>query len=295
MSLIRKVRSKSYLYKCKIFKLEMDDVDNDVMSVSITEMRDLDLQIALSIAGFAGMPTRDRHGNVVSEVWTKCNDTESVAAKLLDFNDMRAMLKEQLNHHLTARKDMLLEVDSHDVVAKWIFDFSEAWEREYRKRGEQGWDIAQMIVTAMEETLSEVSEMLEYGERIPPVDVETHIASIISKTSDVRLYTDAHEATVRFYFRNKFTGPMLRHIAGKKLQKQIVCNRSGAYSARVQRNDVQQEVDDAVDKLYFAVEKDDPLFAQCADLLHQMATDKKAVKWIINHRHGANISVNNTS
>ena len=63
---------------------------------------------------------------------------KSVAAKLLDFNDMRAMLKEQLNHHLTARKDMLLEVDSHDVVAKWIFDFSEAWEREYRKRGEQG-------------------------------------------------------------------------------------------------------------------------------------------------------------
>lgn len=259
----------------------------------VTEMRDLDLQIALSIAGFAGMPTRDRHGNVVSEIWTKCNDTDSAAAKLLDFNDMRSMLKEQLNHHLTARKEMLLEVDSHDVVAKWIFDFSEAWEKEYRKRGEQGWDIAQMIITAMEETLYEVTEMLQYGERVAPADVQAHMAAIILKHPHHKLYTDAHEATVRFFFRNQFTGPMLRHIAGKKLQKQIVCNRSGAYSARVQRNDVQQEVDDAVDILYFAVVRDDPVFAQCANLVHAMATDTNLLKWIMNH-HAQVSAVDNT-
>ena len=62
------------------------------------------MSIALSIAGFAGMDTRDRHGNVVSEVWTKCNDTDTAAAKLLDYGDMRYMLKTQLNNHLEARK-----------------------------------------------------------------------------------------------------------------------------------------------------------------------------------------------
>ena len=246
-------------------------------------MRERDLHIALSIAGFAGMPTRDRHGNVMSEIWTKCNDSETAAAKLLDFTDMRAMLKEQLSNHLAARKDLLLEVDSHNVVAKWIFDFSEAWEQEYRERSHQGWDIAQMIMTAMEETLHEVKEILDESP-VPMTAVQNFMAHQIKIHPNMDLITDAREATIRFYFRNDFTGPMLMHIAGKKLQKQVVCNRSGAYSARVQRNDVTQEVDNAVDTLYFAVMNHDPVLDNCEQLLTRMASDTKELKWIKDHR-----------
>ena len=162
------------------------DVGSKRRKVSKPElnMRDVDLQIALSIAGFAGMPTRDRHGNVVPEIWTKLEDTESAACKLLDFNDMRVMLKEQLSNHLIARKDLLLEVDSSNLVAKWIFEFSEAWEKEYRDRSNQGLDIAQMIITAMEETLFEVKEILDESP-VPPDKVKAFLAKQIEDECEI--------------------------------------------------------------------------------------------------------------
>lgn len=256
-------------------------------------MRDVDLQIALSIAGFAGMPTRDRHGNVVPEIWTKLEDTESAACKLLDFNDMRVMLKEQLSNHLIARKDLLLEVDSSNLVAKWIFEFSEAWEKEYRDRSNQGLDIAQMIITAMEETLFEVKEILDESP-VPPDKVKAFLAKQIEDNPNLNLLNE-QEASIRFYFRNKFTGPMLIHIAGKKLQKQVVCNRSGAYSAKVQRNDVTQEVHNAVDTLYFAVMDSDPILDQCQELLLSMVKDKSQLIWIHDHRRGKTLVSDTTS
>lgn len=260
----------------------------DTHETDIKEIRELDMKIALDIAGFAGMPTRDRHGNVMGEIWTKTNETESAAAKLLDYNDMRSMLKDQLRTHLEARKELLLEVDSHDVVAKWIFDFSEAWEKEYRNRSNNGWDIAQVIQTAMQEALYEVREILEWADVLTFEHVEKQIADIIEQNANTtngrpNVFADAHRATIRFYFRNTFIGPIMTHIAGKKLQKQIVCNRSGAYAARVQRNDVQQEVDNAVDQLYFAVENDDPMFDKCQNLLTRMQTESTELKWILDH------------
>ena len=264
--------------------VNMSAVDEDV----IKEMRELDMSIALSIAGFAGMDTRDRQGNIISEIWTKCNDTDTAAAKLLDYSDMRSMLKTQLNNHLEARKELLLESDSHDVVAQWIFNFSEAWEKEYRKRWSHGWDISQRIVTCMEEALYEVQEILDeaYPVDIRPTNVLNHIEAILQAHEtdfQQKLFKDAYRAYVRLWFRNKHTGPMLAHIAGKKLQKQIVCNRSGAYSAKVQRNDVQQEVDSAVDVLYHAVMNEDPRFDKFHTLLTQMYTDTSQLKWIVDH------------
>jgi hypothetical protein len=42
------------------------------------------------------------------------------------------------------------------------------------------------------------------------------------------------------------TNYQLCRLASKLLQKKEVCNKSGAYSSKVQRNDVQQQVDDAI-------------------------------------------------
>ena len=253
------------------------------------KMRELDMSIALSIAGFAGMDTRDRHGNVVSEVWTKCNDTDTAAAKLLDYGDMRYMLKTQLNNHLEARKELLLESDSHEVVAQWIFNFAESWEKEYQMRSSHGWDISQRIMTCMEEALYEVNPILDelYPVEIRPGALLDRIEKIVATNTEngnpMHLYEDAYTAYIRFWFRNKHTGPILAHIAGKKLQKQIVCNRSGAYSAKVQRNDVQQEVDSAVDVLYTAVMNQDPRFDKFHELVEDMSTDKNQLRWIVDH------------
>jgi len=55
-------------------------------------------------------------------------------------------------------------------------------------------------------------------------------------------------AVIRFMFRNPYFGMHMRRVAGKLLKKQEVCNKPGAYSAKVQRNDITQEVNEALDQ-----------------------------------------------
>tara|TARA_Y100000389_G_scaffold189579_1_gene213494 strand:+ start:473 stop:1288 length:816 start_codon:yes stop_codon:yes gene_type:complete len=262
----------------------MDEEQNDE-STERKQMRQLDTRIALSVAGFAGLPTRDRHGNISTDIWTKYN-VESVA-KLLDIEHMRRLMTEQLTNHLEARKDLLLEAPDQTTVVQWIFGFTKAWEKAYREDVEQ-WDIAQMILTTMEETICEVKEVFDHTEYLPLDETIQRIGEILrmnrEEFGDHELFADSYSATIRFLFRNKFTGPPLIRIAGKKLQKQLVCNRSGAYSARVQRNDVTQEKDDAITALVDLALEQNVIFQHCSELIAEMQSTENARKWLIDHK-----------
>ena len=274
-----------FLYKCLVQGLAMDEEQNDE-STERKQMRLLDTRIALSVAGFAGLPTRDRHGNISTDIWTKYN-VESVA-KLLDIEHMRRLMTEQLTNHLEARKDLLLEAPDQTTVVQWIFGFTKAWEKAYREDVEQ-WDIAQMILTTMEETICEVKEVFDHTEYLPLDETIQRIGEILRMNqeeamSEHELFDDSYSATIRFLFRNKYTGPPLIRIAGKKLQKQLVCNRSGAYSARVQRNDVTQEKDDAITALVDLALEQNVIFQQCSELIAEMQSTEGARKWLIDHK-----------
>jgi hypothetical protein len=80
-------------------------------------------------------------------------------------------------------------------------------------------------------------------------------------------FLSPHEATIRFYFRNDFTSPIICLLAGKILQKRQVCNKAGAYSARVQRNDVTREKDDVLSMFADKIEREDDMFKRCKELL----------------------------
>lgn len=260
--------------------------EQDEESTERKQMRQLDTKIALSVAGFAGLPTRDRHGNISTDIWTKYN-VESVA-KLLDIEHMRRLMTEQLTNHLEARKDLLLEAPDQTTVVQWIFGFTKAWEKAYREDVEQ-WDIAQMILTTMEETICEVKEVFDHTEYLPLDETIQRIGEILRMNQEEairehELFDDSYSATIRFLFRNKFTGPPLIRIAGKKLQKQLVCNRSGAYSARVQRNDVTQEKDDAITALVDLALEQNVIFQQCSELIAEMQSTESARKWLIDHK-----------
>ena len=74
----------------------------------------------------AGLPTRDRHGNVVPEVWTQHGATEEVSTQLLDVSVVRQMLQDQLKAHMEARKEMLLALYCVDFVLPFEEDTPEA-------------------------------------------------------------------------------------------------------------------------------------------------------------------------
>jgi len=46
---------------------------------------------------------------------------------------MRDLLTGQLKQQMEAKKDQLLELEEHDVVCKWIIDYTRAWEEVYHK------------------------------------------------------------------------------------------------------------------------------------------------------------------
>lgn len=268
------------------------------------DLKNRDMRLALRIAGIAGITTRDRHGNIVAEVWTQYNTNETEYLQLLDVAAVRNILTEQLKLHLEARRDMLLDLDDPGIVAEWIINFSRQWEKKYQERVNQHWDMSQRILTAMEETLLEVREIfdnlycgLDYNYMMEKIN-DIYVADRASHNSDDsndsndayentdnQLYTDQRDALIRVLFRSEHIGPMLVNLAGKILQKRLVCNKAGMYSARIQRNDVTREKDKAVETLVSAHFDDSPLFRYCKERefdnpekLKKLCTDHTKIK-----------------
>ena len=200
------------------------------------DLQDLDLRIAVEIAGFAGVEVRDRKGNLSTDVWVRHSDKMSVG-KLIESSDLRQLLLDQLKQHLEQQKDLVEQLEDDKVVINWILKFITTWEDAYQDRVNKNFDIAQKILTAMHEAVVGIKYTLqECG-----IDWSelSHKVDELGLTDHNVLPTE--EALVRFVFRNEMTGPCMRRLAGKILQKNIVCNKAGTYSAKVQRNDVTQE------------------------------------------------------
>lgn len=203
-----------------------------------------DMQIAQKIASYAGMTLRDRHGNLSDDVWHAVNTVDDTT-RLLDTATMRKMLMDQLSQHLEAHKDLLINSDSNDVLVQWIINFQKCWEAKIAEQNLLKFDISVKILTVMEEALLAVSDIMhEHG--IPEREVSKVLAC---SRADFMLYDTVHDTYVRYMFRNEIMRPQLCRVAGKLLQKQLVCNKSGAYSSVKQRNDVTQERDEAMMQL----------------------------------------------
>ena len=250
------------------------------LTPNLVKLRDIDMRMAMKIAGFAGMTVRDSRGNILPDIWCKYADISQEVGKLIQDDDIRRILLDQIKQELEAKKELLIEVEDKHVIAQWIVNFSLAWEEEYRKKVESGWDISQQILTVMHETVNEVRHILD--ETVIPLRyIEDRIAKICEQEG---LVSD-DETAVRFLFRNPYTSPSLCLIAGKIMQKKIVCNRGGAYSAKVQRNDITMEVDRSIQSLCNLVEESymggTAIFNDCKKLIDS----ENFENWIKDHRH----------
>lgn len=204
--------------------------------ISYRDVQDTDLSIAVEIAGYAGIDVRDRRGNLSADVWVRHSDKMSVG-KLVEPADLRQLLMQQLKGHLAQQKDLLEQLEDDSVVVNWVLKFIDTWEQAYTKRVNQNFDISQKILTAMHDAVVDVRYVLR------DIGIDwTHYAGVVDEiASKKRSVLPTEQAMTRYLFRNEITGPVLRRLAGKILQKTIVCNKAGTYSAKVQRNDVTQE------------------------------------------------------
>lgn len=203
-------------------------------------LRQLDLSIATSIAGFAGIQTRDTRGNLSPEVWTQHSDDQKIG-QLLDADALKTLLLDQLKIQLDAQKDLLQEVQG-DIVIDFIIRYKEAWEKRYKENIQRNYDISQRILSAMHDVIFEVEHVLNDTQ----LNLDFLRTCILETSKKSSICLPDEDALIRFIFRNPFIGPVFRRAAGKLLQKKEVCNKAGGYSAKQQRDDITQERDEAL-------------------------------------------------
>lgn len=295
----------------KQLKLLQEKTNTD----NIMKIKRLDQSIALEIAGFAGMPTRDARGNLLAQLWSKHTDNSDVGL-LIERNDIRVLLLKQIEAQIREQKNSINLLEENDVVCRWIMEFTNSWEKVYTEKKQQNFDIGQTVLSAMNEAFFSVEKFLEDFSEFRPSLLRTRLANFLEKytgdelsnayqkpflekqkqeqnkkdeqsTTDARpskvQRTDASEgsgamqkksatphkpyeprlflhtldnAVIRFLFRNEYFGMHMRRVAGKLLKKQEVCNKPGAYSAKVQRNDITQEVNEALDQFCRVLQED---------------------------------------
>jgi hypothetical protein len=299
-----------------------------------------DQSIALEIAGFAGMPTRDARGNLLSSLWSKHFDNSDVGL-LIERNDIRVLLLKQIEAQIREQKNSINLLEENDVVCRWILDFTNSWERVYTEKKQQNFDIAQTVLSAMNEAYFSVESFLEEYSALKPSVLRQRLDTFLGQYKNdalARRYAaylaeanrtepvqssqssqssqnprplkrpnengrknnfansrnavepyDPHHpkqflhaldnAVIRFLFRNPYFGMHMRRVAGKLLKKQEVCNKPGAYSAKIQRNDITQEVNEALDQFCRVLQED--VMQKCAQALND---DKFLLQMCFDHR-----------
>lgn len=227
------------------------------------DVKEMDLEIAVQIAGYAGLNVRDRKGNLSSDVWVRHSDKMSIG-HLIEASDLKQILMNHLELQLNSQKELVKQLDDDKVVVDWVLHFVQTWEDAYKLKVNKNFDISQSILSCMHETVHEIKDALEYV-GLGRDYMKKCIDSLREMHDDELLNTD--EAIVRFLFRNEYTGSIFRRVAGKVLQKNIVCNKAGTYSARVQRNDITQDRAMAFRDILLFLESEEKSIAQTIALL----------------------------
>ena len=237
----------------------------------LTEMKKTDFDIALNIAGYAGLPIRDRLGKVNDEVWTQ-SSTDSTTGRLVEPSDVRKLLLTQINAQLESKKELLAELETNDLVCKWVLKYTTAWEQAYNEGAHTRWDMGGKVASIMHEALHEVLEIVNSGP-FPVASIYTALKAAKQRNPDLPLLA-GELAVVRFLFRNEYTRHYMCQIAGKLLQKKETCNKAGAYSAKQQRHDIAYEKDCAVKALLYAIDDQEERLNEVADMLADRGADK---------------------
>ena len=310
---------------------------SQVKNENVMEIKRLDQSIALEIAGFAGMPTRDARGNLLAQLWSKHTDNSDVGL-LIERNDIRVLLLKQIEAQIREQKNSTNLLEENDVVCRWIMEFTNSWEKVYTEKKQQNFDIGQTVLSAMNEAFFSVEKFLEEFSEFRPSLLRVRLEAFLKrykgedlkklyqdhireaqkskqKTTDEQTRpskvqrTDATSASdgsgfdakktaiphkpyepqlflhtldnavIRFLFRNEYFGMHMRRVAGKLLKKQEVCNKPGAYSAKVQRNDITQEVNEALDQFCRVLQED--VMREC---MQNTSDDVYLLKMCFDHR-----------
>ncbi len=235
--------------------------------LSITKTKRIDMKISVDITGIANCQVRDANGNLLAGVWTRnsvCNEFEN--ATLLTREALQKHLQNFIDAGVKENLEVLQKVKDPALLVDWVVRTAEYWEKRYAEKRNEKYDISQTVLSVMFEVvfdtvalvlhdanfLSVVEKINNMTQLLQNNQFHKHIlksfpSDVTQQEKDLETFFyihRGHNALVRLLFRSD-SMPGLRErlciLAGKLLQKKEVCNKAGMYCSHRQRSDIIQE------------------------------------------------------
>ena len=127
---------------------------------SLKTLKKIDKSVALNIAGGAGLTINNAQGIIDHEIWALYEDRKAIG-QLMNAADMRKLLQANIDLHISSQKELLAQAEDHKILVRWILEISKEWEDRYTSSMQSNFDIAQKILSIMQECFYDVELVME--------------------------------------------------------------------------------------------------------------------------------------
>ncbi len=120
----------------------------------LNQVKRIDMRTSMDIAGLGNCPVRDHNGNLLPFVWTRQSfNNEHENASLLTRDVLQKHLSSFIDSNINENIDMLRKVGDPALLVDWLVRTTEHWEQRYAQKRDEKYDISQIVLSAMLETI----------------------------------------------------------------------------------------------------------------------------------------------
>ena len=223
-------------------------------------VRVLDNYAATSIASCACIRMTDVNGNPSEAYWKVfILNPDEQCGLLMNVSTIEKVMTELMNKMIEKHQEALLQINDDVAVCKWLMEFKNKWEAQYRKQSQRVYDISEPVLAVMLEAVQKTDRIFQaHAPSVAPGAVRAWLAEAYERdTEQERKTLPVAQAVTRFYFRNAPLAQYMCAIAGKIWKLQEVCDKPGAFPSTKQQNLLQKQLQDAVSNLVVALNHDD--------------------------------------
>ena len=138
----------------------------------LSQVKRIDMQVSMDVAGLANSAVRDHNGNLLPFVWTRQSiHNEHENASLLTRDALQKQMMNFIDSTASDNLKMLQKVSDPALLVDWVVRTAEHWERRYAQKRDEKYDISQFVLAVMLETITE--QVLPIFELFCKTDLQT--------------------------------------------------------------------------------------------------------------------------
>ena len=136
--------------------MSTQQVESKTLMSMLSQVKRIDMQVSMDVAGLANSAVRDHNGNLLPFVWTRQSiHNEHENASLLTRDALQKQMMNFIDSTANDNLKMLQKVSDPALLVDWVVRTAEHWERRYAQKRDEKYDISQFVLAVMLETITE--------------------------------------------------------------------------------------------------------------------------------------------